>query len=217
MYDGSGEELPEVTRLFMPSEIADRRVQERVCAMDLPTIEARLHEVEAVEALESVRVGLQTHTTTNRYKLRNYTGQGLMTKGQGILHQINVRINIAKLRYKYSWAALVALREHGDWEECLCMLSDDDICSLNECVLTDEEKAQKKQWADIGGATIEGGIARAAGVASREGSHTLSWIWYQVGAGEGENDKCLEQGTSCFSLTYLQTQLANFCVHSTAV
>ncbi|KAJ7888386.1 hypothetical protein B0H14DRAFT_3081962 [Mycena olivaceomarginata] len=193
MYDGSGEELPEVTRLFMPSEIADPRSRERVCAMGLPTLEARLREAEAAEALESVRVGLRTRTMTNRYKLRNYTGQGLMTKGQGILRQINIRIHIAKLRYRYSRAALVALRGHGDWEERLRMLDDDDIRGLNERALTAEEKAQNKQWADIGGAIIEGGIARAAGVASGEGSHTLSWIWYQVGAGEGENDERLEE------------------------
>ncbi|KAJ7776709.1 hypothetical protein B0H14DRAFT_3095872 [Mycena olivaceomarginata] len=184
MYDGSGEELPEVTRLFMPSEIADPRSRGEG---------ARLREAEAAEALESVRVGLRTRTMTNRYKLRNYTGQGLMTKGQGILRQINIRIHIAKLRYRYSRAALVALRGHGDWEERLRMLDDDDIRGLNERALTAEEKAQNKQWADIGGAIIEGGIARAAGVASGEGSHTLSWIWYQVGAGEGENDERLEE------------------------
>ncbi|KAJ7318850.1 hypothetical protein DFH08DRAFT_819735 [Mycena albidolilacea] len=193
MYDGGGDELPEVSRLFMPSEIADPRSRERVCAMGLPTLEARLREAEATEALESVRAGLRTRTMTNRYKLRNYTGQGLMTKGQGILRQINIRIHIAKLRYRYSRAALVALRGHGDWEERLRMLNDDDIRGLNERALTAEEKAQNKQWADIGGAIIEGGITRAAGVASGEGSHTLSWIWYQVGAGEGENDKRLEE------------------------
>ncbi|KAJ7359481.1 hypothetical protein DFH08DRAFT_801278 [Mycena albidolilacea] len=165
MYDGSGEELTKVTQLFMLSEIANPRVWERVCAMGLPTIEARLHEAEVVEALESVI-----------YKLRNYTGQGLMAKGQGILHQINIHIHIAKLRYRYSQAALVVLRGHGDWEECLCMLSDEDIRGLNECALTSKEKAQKKHWADIGGAIIEEGIVHAAGVASEEGSHTPSWI-----------------------------------------
>ncbi|KAJ7711045.1 hypothetical protein B0H14DRAFT_2645959 [Mycena olivaceomarginata] len=166
MYDGSGEELPEVTRLFMPSEIADPRSRERVCAMGLPTLEARLREAEAAEALESARESCA---------------------------RINIRIHIAKLRYRYSRAALVALRGHGDWEERLRMLDDDDIRGLNERALTAEEKAQNKQWADIGGAIIEGGIARAAGVASGEGSHTLSWIWYQVGAGEGENDERLEE------------------------
>jgi hypothetical protein len=175
--------------------------------MGLPTLEARLREAEATEALESVCAGLRTRTMTNRYKLRNYTGQGLMTKGQGILRQINIRIHIAKLRYRYSRAALVALRGHGDWEERLRMLNDDDIRGLNERALTAEEKAQNKQWADIGGAIIEGGITCAAGVASGEGSHTLSWIWYQVGAGEGENDKCLEEGTSIFPFIYLQTEL----------
>jgi hypothetical protein len=36
---------------------------------------------------------------TNRYKLRNWTGQGMMTKGQGILCHINIKIHTAKLRY----------------------------------------------------------------------------------------------------------------------
>ncbi|KAJ7687465.1 hypothetical protein B0H14DRAFT_2653830 [Mycena olivaceomarginata] len=173
MYDGSGEELPEVTRLFMPSEIADRRVQERVCAMGLPTIEARLHEVEAAEALESVRVGLQTHTTTNRYKLHNYTGQGLMTKGQGILRQINVRIHIAKLALPVLLGG--AGSASGTWR-----------LGRSVCL-------KKSSGPISGGATIEGGLRAQQVVASGEGSHTLSWIWYQVGAGEGENDECLEQ------------------------
>ncbi|KAJ7659781.1 hypothetical protein DFH06DRAFT_1326802 [Mycena polygramma] len=63
---------------------------------------------------------------------------------------------------------------------------------LNERALTVEEKAQNAHWAEIGGVVIEGGIARAAGVALGEGSHTLSWIWYtvgSVGAEDAENPK----------------------------
>ncbi|KAF8164505.1 hypothetical protein K438DRAFT_1775478 [Mycena galopus ATCC 62051] len=37
-------------------------------------------------------------------------------------------------------------------------------------------------WAELGGAFIEGGVVRAAGLAAGEGSHTLSWIWYTIGA-----------------------------------
>jgi predicted phage tail protein len=58
-----------------------------------------MREGEAIDALEAMRHGLRTWTITNHYKLRNFTGQGLMTRGQGILRQINVRIHIAKLRY----------------------------------------------------------------------------------------------------------------------
>ncbi|KAF8129441.1 hypothetical protein K438DRAFT_2136914 [Mycena galopus ATCC 62051] len=170
VFDTNGDKVPEATRLFMPSEISDRTRREDVCALGLPEIEARMREGEATEALEAVRTGLRTHTMTNRYKLRNYTGQGMMTKGQGILRAINVRIHIAKVRYWYSRAALLVLRRHGDWEDRLRVLLDDDIHALNERALTNEEKAQNEHWALIAGAFVEGGIAHAAGVARGEGS-----------------------------------------------
>jgi hypothetical protein len=180
VFDGNGEQVPEATHLFMPSEIERKEWRGRACAVGLSDIEARMREGEATDALEAVRHGLRTRTMTNRYKLRNYTGQGMMTKGQGILRQINIKIHIAKLRYCYSRAALLALSGHGHWEEKLKVLNEDDIRALNERALTAEEKAQNEHWAEIGGAIIEGGVARAAGVAAGEGNHTLSWIWYTV-------------------------------------
>ncbi|KAF7335067.1 CxC2 domain-containing protein [Mycena venus] len=191
IFDGNGEQVPEATRLFMPSDIEDAKMRGRACTIGLAAVEERMREGEAEEALEGVWRGLQTRTMTNRYKLRNYTGQGMMTKGQGILRQINIRIHIAKVRYRYARAALLGLQGHGDWEDRLRLLGDDDVRALNERALTAEEKAQNEHWAELGGAIIEGGIARAAGVASGEGSHTLLWIWYEVGA--GENDKRLEE------------------------
>jgi hypothetical protein len=46
-------------------------------------------------------------------------GQGLMTRGQGMLCQINVKIHITKLHYQYSHAALLEVQGHSDWEEHL--------------------------------------------------------------------------------------------------
>ncbi|KAJ6462735.1 hypothetical protein C8R47DRAFT_992910 [Mycena vitilis] len=187
-FDGNGEQKPEATRLFLPSQIADERLRGTACAVGLPRIEMLNREGEAIEALEAVRNGLRIRTMTNRYKLRNYTGQGGMTRGQGILRQINVRIHNAKLRYRYARAAYLVLAGHGDWEERLRVLEDDDVRALNERALTTEEKAQNRHWAELGGAVIEGGIARAATLASGEGSHTLSWIWYNAGvAAEGDD------------------------------
>ncbi|KAJ7026921.1 hypothetical protein C8F04DRAFT_1267519 [Mycena alexandri] len=193
MFDGNGEQLPEATRLFMPSEIPDERLRGRACAVGLAEVEAQMRAGEAEEALEDVRSGLRTRTMTNRYKLRNYTGQGMMTKGQGILRQINIKIHMAKLRYRYARAALLVLRGHGRWEERLKVLGEDDVRALNERALTAEEKAQNEHWAELGGAIIEGGIARAAGVAAGEGNHTLSWIWYTAGIAEDKNDPRLKE------------------------
>ncbi|KAJ7712102.1 hypothetical protein B0H16DRAFT_1667635 [Mycena metata] len=188
IFDGNGEQLPEQTRLFMPSEIENHTMRARACAPGLVETEGRMREGEASEALEAVRQGLRTRTMTNRYKLRNYTGQGMMTKGQGILRQINIKIHIAKLRYRYSRAALVATRGHGIWEDKLHVLNDDDIRALNERVLMAEEKAQNEHWAELGGAIIEGGVARAAGLAGGEGSHTLSWIWQTAPVAASKDD-----------------------------
>ncbi|KAJ7450267.1 hypothetical protein B0H11DRAFT_1743304 [Mycena galericulata] len=189
VFDGNGEQLPEATQLFMPSEVANTALRKRACAIGLPEIEGRMRQGEATEALEAVRHGLRTRTMTNRYKLRNYTGQGMMTKGQGILRLINVGIHRAKLRYRYSRAALLALKGHGDWEEGLRVLGDDDVRALNERALTVEEKAQNAHWAELGGAIIEGGIARAEALATGEGAHTLSWIWYTAGrSGSADSD-----------------------------
>ncbi|KAJ7127923.1 hypothetical protein C8R44DRAFT_616634, partial [Mycena epipterygia] len=188
IFDGNGEQLPEATRLFMPSEIADTRLRGSACAIGLAELEARMREGESGEALDGVRQGLRTRTMTNRYKLRNFTGQGMMTKGQGILRLINIKIHMAKLRYRYARAALLALRGHGTWEDRLQVLADDDVHALNERALTAEAKAQNEHWVELGGAIIEGGVARAAGLAAGEGAHTLSWIWYTVGVTADDDD-----------------------------
>ncbi|KAJ6512878.1 hypothetical protein C8R45DRAFT_1087985 [Mycena sanguinolenta] len=192
MFDGHGEQVPEATRLFMPSELGDGAVRERPCALGLPEIEARMREGEATEALEAVRAGLRTRTMTNRYKIKHYTGQGMMTRGQGILRQINVRIHTAKIRYRYARAALLTLRGHGVWEQRLRILAEDDVRALNERALTSEEKAEKERLGEIGEAIVEGGVARAAGVAAGETNHMLSWIWYAAGVAEGTGGEQLE-------------------------
>ncbi|KAJ6522923.1 hypothetical protein DFH09DRAFT_1096882 [Mycena vulgaris] len=188
VFDGNGEQLPEATRLFIPSEIADVQIRGKACATGLREIEARMREGEAGEALDGVRTGLHTRTMTNRYKLRNFTGQGMMTKGQGILQLINVKIHMAKLRYRYARAALLVLRGHGLWVDRLRVLNDDDVRTLKERALMVEEKAQNEHWAELGGAVMEGGVARAAGLAAGDGAHTLSWIWYTVGVTADEED-----------------------------
>ncbi|KAJ7300504.1 hypothetical protein DFH08DRAFT_828394 [Mycena albidolilacea] len=179
MYDGEGEQGAEATRLFMPLEIKDSCLRSRVCMVGVPDIEAQMREGEVSEVLEDVRGGLRTCTMANRYKLRNYTGQGLLTRGQNILRVISLQIHSAKIWYCYARAALLMLRGHGQWEEHLRVLTDDNVCRLNERALTAEEKAQNECWAEIGEAIINGGIAcAAAGTAA---------------APESSNSMCFEQ------------------------
>ncbi|KAJ7782431.1 hypothetical protein DFH07DRAFT_764579 [Mycena maculata] len=175
VFDGNGEQVPEATQLIMPSDIEDERLRGKACAKGLPEIEVQMREGEAQEVLDGVRQGLRTRTLTNRFKTQNWMDQG-------ILRQINIRIHAAKLRYHYAWAALLALQGHSAWEDWLRVLGEDD-----------EEKAQNAHWAELGGAVIKGGVARAAALAGGEGAHTLSWIWYTIGVTENGNESQLHE------------------------
>ncbi|KAJ7170324.1 hypothetical protein C8R43DRAFT_944839 [Mycena crocata] len=90
---------PEMIRLFLPSELTGD-ARKRVCEKGLDKIEDELREAELGETLDEMRTCLRTRTMTARFRLRNHTGQRALTRGQGILRQINIRIHKAKLRYR---------------------------------------------------------------------------------------------------------------------
>ncbi|KAJ6579040.1 hypothetical protein DFH09DRAFT_1310403 [Mycena vulgaris] len=194
VLDGNGEQAPETTRLFMPSEVSEPTNRRRACAVGLGEIEARMREGEASEALEVVRQGLRARTMTNRFRIKNYTGQGALTRGQGILRQINLKIHLAKLHYRYSRGALVALHGNGVWEERLKVLRDDDVWALNERSLAAEGEAQGEQLDDLARAVgSAAGVSVVEGLAAGECRHTLSWIWYTVGTTTDDDDPKLHE------------------------
>jgi hypothetical protein len=179
-WDSEGRRQAEAVRLFMPSDLPDEKNRSAACAAGLPEVEVSLQYGEALEVLEDLHQGLRTKTMTNRFKIRNATGQRALTRGQGVLQQIVIRIHKAKLRYRYARNQLLRLRSHGAWEkgeQGLQVLADEDVRALNERALTDEEAAEAGKLRELG-AVVEGGIARAGMVAAGETKHTLSWIWY---------------------------------------
>ncbi|KAJ7315783.1 hypothetical protein DFH08DRAFT_917665 [Mycena albidolilacea] len=151
LWDTEPERNAEAIRLFMPSEIADKNRRVRACAVGLPAVEEELRVGEVREALHALRQGLRTRTMTNRFRLRHCTGQRMLTRGQGVLRQVNLKIHKAKLRYRYARNALTRLKGHGTWETELQVLEDKD-----------------------------GGVASFGVVALGESRRTLSWIWYQT-------------------------------------
>ncbi|KAJ7678410.1 hypothetical protein B0H17DRAFT_1236048 [Mycena rosella] len=143
LWDTEADRDAEAVRLFMPSDIADRVKHIKACAEGLPGVEADLREGEAHDALESLRQGLRTRTMTNRFRLRNSTGQCALTRGQGVLRLNNVRIHKAKLRYRYARNALSRLRGNGDWERDLRVLEEDDAGEPTEQELVE---ALRVEW-----------------------------------------------------------------------
>ncbi|KAJ7432012.1 hypothetical protein B0H11DRAFT_1761190 [Mycena galericulata] len=159
---------PETMKLFMPSELGAESRRE-ACEKGLAEIEEAMREGELQETLEDLRQALRTRTMTNRFRHRNTTGQRALTRGQGVLRQITIRIHKAKLRYRYARNALLRLRGHGIWEKTYRGLEDAD--TLREL-----------------GGIVEGGVAAAGVLAAGESNHTMSWIWYSAKIDGGEAD-----------------------------
>jgi hypothetical protein len=195
MLDGNGEQPAEAIRLFMPSEILDDGQRGRACVPGLCEVEARMQVGEAKEALEVVRDALRTRTKISRFRIRNYTGQGALTRGQGILRQVTIKLHIGKIHYRYARAALGVLRGHGEWEQELQVLREEDVRGLNERSISVEEELRLEQLDELTRSlATPAGISVAAGLAAGEGAHTLSWIWYKAGKPLDENDPKLHEG-----------------------
>ncbi|KAJ7779986.1 hypothetical protein B0H16DRAFT_1448414 [Mycena metata] len=167
--------LPEATRLFMPSDLSSDKAREKACATGLDGVEARLRTGEAGDALGDLRQGLRVRTMTNRFKIRNWTGQQALTRGQGILRQVNIKIHASKLRYRYARQALLKLKGHGDWEDEFRVLGDDDVRGLSDRAIREEDQAHDVHLGALG---VAEGLAATGVVALGEGGRSLSWIWY---------------------------------------
>ncbi|KAJ7117958.1 hypothetical protein C8R43DRAFT_901603 [Mycena crocata] len=179
----------EAIKLFLPSELTEE-ARRNVCVKGLDKIEDELREAELGETLDELRTCLRTRTMTARFRLRNTTGQRALTRGQGVLRQINVRIHKAKLRYRYARNQLYRLRGHGGWEKDFRILLDDDVRGINERTVTEEEEAERERLRELG-AIIEGGMAAAGVVAAGESLHEMSWIWYRTGL-NGSDEELVE-------------------------
>jgi hypothetical protein len=118
----------------------------------------------------------------------------MLTRGQGILRQINLKIHKAKLRYRYVRNALKRLKGDGPWEKELRVLEDSDVRALNERTLTEEEAEQRQTVHDYEDVAEEGGVAAFGVVALGESRRTLSWIWYTA-TSEDPTEAELIEGT----------------------
>ncbi|KAJ7182540.1 hypothetical protein C8R43DRAFT_1116179 [Mycena crocata] len=169
------DQQPEATRLFMPSDLSCTKDRQGACTAGLDGTEAQLRTGKVGDALADLRQGLRTRTMTNRFKIRNWSGQRALTRGQGIIRQINIKIHGAKLRYRYACQALYKLKGRGDWEAEFQVLNDEDVRAVNDHALREEEQAQDELWGVLGMA--KNPVERAV-VVSGESHHILSWIWF---------------------------------------
>jgi hypothetical protein len=208
IWDAEAKRNAEAVRLFLPSDILDATKRAKACAVGLPAVEESLRVGEAREVLHALRQGLRTHTMTNRFRLRNCTGQRMLTRGQGILRHINVKIHKAKIRYCYVRNALKCLKGDGPWEKELAVLEDSDVRALNERALPEEEAEQRKAVLDYEEIAEEGGVAAFGVVALGEGRCTLLWIWYSARPEEPTEAELVEGMLIDFRVALYSQELA---------
>lgn len=190
--------------LFMPSDLSDE-LRRHHCSPGLATMEDRLRYAEAYESLDRLRHHLRNRTFTNKFKVKNVTGQKNNTRSREVQHRIDDKVKAAQLQYCRARWALIVLRGAGDWEVALPVLNPGDVRALNERQLTEQEKdderrVRAKRGAHVGTTDDDEEedlqdirvIAKPAEVG--EGERRPSWIWFQTSASEDMDDPLMRAG-----------------------
>jgi hypothetical protein len=190
--------------LFMPSDLSDD-LRRRHCAPGLASVEDRLRYAEAYESLDHLRHHLRNRTFTNRFKIKNVTGQKNNTRSRESQNRIDDKVKASQLQYCRARQAVMVLRGPGDWETALPVLNPGDVCALNERQLTEQEKVEERQVrarSDTNvGTTDEDNeddladirvVAKPAEIG--EGARRPSWIWFQTSGREDMSDPLMRAG-----------------------
>jgi hypothetical protein len=96
----------------------------------------------------------------------------------------------------------------------LRVLREEDVRALNERALTAEDEARRDQLDELGRALARpAGVTVAEGLASGEGSHTLSWIWYTAGKKVDAADPKFHEGmrNNCIAWSPLTIHFSGMC------
>lgn len=177
--------------LQLPSSIlpTDRS---QTCPPDLFVVEADLRFGQAHDALEELRRHLRTRTSTNRFKIKNVTGQRANTRAWTLQKSIDKQVKISAAKYRCARAAYMTLVGPGDWEGALQVLESGDIRALNERGLTMHEKEESRKLrlrVLLPNVNDEFATDETVVGGPGEGYRLLSWIWLKpVGSAEEEAD-----------------------------
>lgn len=169
-----------------------------------------IRRAQLSDSLEELRSQLRMRTFTNRYKIKNVTGQRVNTSTQALLNQIGDKVRASSVRYQRARAAHLDLAGPGGWEKEFRLLAEKDVRGLNERALTDRE-ADERRFAeqvarsnddeDPGNYAIIEGEDVAANQQGGEGFRGISWIWFSVGANVDLSDPTMHEGALTISFT----------------
>ena len=165
----SASEQPEVTSLYLPSELSILQLSQ--CSLGLLDLEKQLREAQCSSSLERLRNHLFIKTRFLIHKGLHVRHQAANTRARALLDRNERKIRLHALKYRDARAAL--LRHHDDvssfeWEE----LKQEDIRCMEDP--DDLEKCAMK--ATLG-----------------ESRRKLSWIWMAAAQG-AEGDAGMHDG-----------------------
>ncbi|KAG6835012.1 hypothetical protein H0H93_005636, partial [Arthromyces matolae] len=177
-------------RIHLPSKLTN---DDRARVPILVTIEDRLREAHAIQALADLRRHLRTRTFARKFKDENARSQRAYTRMHALQDQIEVKLRTARDRYKAAREALFQLRGQGVWEERFRELNREDIRGLSDRMLTTEEADADRRARELAGLSLDDDDATIPTISVAylqvgEGRRTLSWIWYGVTADDIDED-----------------------------
>jgi hypothetical protein len=190
--------------LFMPSDLPDD-LRRQHCAPGLASVEDRLRYAEAYQSLDHLRHHLRNRTFTNKFKVKNVTGQKNNTRSRESQHRIDDKVKASQLQYCRARQAVLVLRGPGDWEIALPVLNPADVRALNERQLTEQEKVEERRVREKGGTNTgmtdednEEDLADIRVVSKPaevgEGTRRPSWIWFQTSGRDDMSDPLMKAG-----------------------
>ena len=130
---------------------------------------------------------------TNRFKIKNVTGQRANTRARALQKHVDLKVNDAADKYRTARAAYLSLVGPGKWEETLCVLERADVRALNEQAVSDQEYTEHQRICqELGLPADESLFAVESGLG--EGHRRLSWIWLAVSSKEDLDDPQMHEG-----------------------
>lgn len=191
--------FPEEVPLFMPSSI-DVQSRTTTCSASVFDIETQLRLAQTSDSLEDLRYHLRLRNYTNRFKIKNVTGQRPNTQARNLQKHIDDKVRASAIKYRGARAAYLKLKGPGEWEHLYRQLEEKDVRGLHESALTEREAEERRfveQMSRSQDPDDPGTYGNTTGAENAsEGRRTLSWIWYSVGSFVDLEDADMHKGAS---------------------
>ncbi|KAK7032404.1 hypothetical protein VNI00_013152 [Paramarasmius palmivorus] len=143
--DLSEKALPHYMKLHLPSSDLPEDIRPLLIVPDLVSIESRLREAQAAEALLKLQGHLRARSLVSMYRDRRAKSQAAYTRHRALEDQLTWRIQGACETYRAARASLLRLLGPGDWMKVFQELRDEDVRAINERLLCEQEKEQLRQ------------------------------------------------------------------------